>query len=63
MFWIKTSQILQQQNVCFLDRDVWQMYLNKGDFELAKKYCEVGGLYIEFCVCLFGCFLGRVGGV
>ena len=47
----------------FLDRDVWQMYLNKGDFELAKKYCQVGGLYIEFCGCMFGgvCVCGRGG--
>ena len=22
------------------------MYLNKGDIELAKKYCQVGGLYV-----------------
>ena len=25
----------------FCYRDVWQMYLDKGEFELAKDYCRV----------------------
>ena len=50
--------------VCFLDRDVWQMYLNKGDFELAKKYCEVGGLYMSsVAACLGVCVRVCVWGV
>ena len=32
------------KHICFLfpcNRDVWQMYLERGEFELAKEYCKV----------------------
>ena len=39
------------------------MYLNKGDFELAKKYCQVGGLYMSsVAACLGVCVCGGGGG-
>ena len=25
---------------CYLFRDVWQMYLDKEDFDIAKQYCQ-----------------------
>ena len=28
--------------------DVWKMYLSKGQFDLAKKYCKVG---VYLCCC------------
>ncbi|XP_060604108.1 vacuolar protein sorting-associated protein 18 homolog isoform X2 [Ruditapes philippinarum] len=38
--WVFTSQNVFKYKVTREDRDVWQMYLDKGDFELAKEYCR-----------------------
>lgn len=38
--WSYTSQAVFVYKVSRETRDVWQMYLSKGKFELAKKYCQ-----------------------
>lgn len=38
--WSYTSQAVFVYKVFKETRDVWQIYLSKGDFELAKKYCQ-----------------------
>ncbi|KAK7098433.1 vacuolar protein sorting-associated protein 18 homolog isoform X3 [Littorina saxatilis] len=38
--WAYTSQAVFVYKISRESRDVWQMYLSKGDFELAKRYCQ-----------------------
>ncbi|KAL4225031.1 Vacuolar protein sorting-associated protein 18 like protein [Mactra antiquata] len=40
MIWVYTSQKVFKYKVTREARDVWQMYLDKGEFELAKEYCR-----------------------
>ncbi|WAR03107.1 VPS18-like protein, partial [Mya arenaria] len=38
--WVYTSQNVFKYKVTNEARDVWQMYLDRGEFELAKQYCK-----------------------
>ncbi|KAJ8299391.1 hypothetical protein KUTeg_023451 [Tegillarca granosa] len=40
IIWAFTPQSVFKYKVIRETRDVWQMYLDKGDFELAKEYCR-----------------------
>ena len=39
--WAYTSQSVYKYKVTREARDVWQMYLDKEEFEMAKEYCRV----------------------
>ncbi|PVD33305.1 hypothetical protein C0Q70_04558 [Pomacea canaliculata] len=45
--WAFSSQVVFFYKVCRESRDVWQMYLEKGDFEVAKKYCQDSRFNLE----------------
>ena len=39
--WAYTSQAVFKYKIVREARDVWQMYLDKGEFDLAKEFCKV----------------------
>ncbi|EDO47847.1 predicted protein [Nematostella vectensis] len=38
--WIFSDTVIFEYQINKESRDVWKMYLNKGEFELAKNYCQ-----------------------
>lgn len=45
--WVYTSQNVFKYKVTAESRDVWQMYLDKGEFELAKEYCRDNLVHLD----------------
>ncbi|KAK7491492.1 hypothetical protein BaRGS_00017321 [Batillaria attramentaria] len=45
--WTYTSQAVFMYKVSRETRDVWQMYLERGEFELAKRYCQDSRFNLE----------------
>lgn len=45
--WTYTSQAVFMYKVSRESRDVWQMYLDRGEFELAKRYCQDSRFNLE----------------
>ena len=47
-YWIYTDQSLFELVVGNEDRDVWNLYLERGNHEVALRYAKVGRLFISF---------------
>lgn len=45
--WVFAERAVFRYKVTKEDRNVWQIYMEKGDFELAKKYCKDNPAYID----------------
>ncbi|GFR83888.1 vacuolar protein sorting-associated protein 18 homolog [Elysia marginata] len=45
--WTFTSNCVFKYKVTREDRDVWQMYLERGEFDLAKEYCKNNAMHMD----------------
>jgi hypothetical protein len=45
--WAFTDQAVFKYKVTRESRDVWQIYLDKGEFALARQYCKDNPAYVD----------------
>ncbi|PNF16669.1 putative vacuolar protein sorting-associated protein 18 [Cryptotermes secundus] len=47
IIWVFTEKVVFRYKVCREERNVWQVYVEKGEFELAKQYCKDNPAHID----------------
>jgi hypothetical protein len=58
--WVYTSKAVFKYKVSREARDVWQMYLDSYEFDLAKTYCEVSKYTFLSMPIAYVCVLLRI---